>query len=193
MNPHRYEYKVLILLVLLTFFTGIECGAQGPLAKRQVTEPVLQELKSQFFLSETVELALMKADRKISKEYFEKRKDNFVFMGSERRDQMTVDGYTVAGRSSVIGLSLFFFDGSYLTMVNVMINPLEEEKAKELIKKSLDSVDASGEYPIKKAKLYFLGVYKIEPTRIIKIMIREDVLVSGSVIYSINYAISGGK
>lgn len=162
----------------------------SPVDAQQASENVIRNLNYNFFLQEVAELSRDFDDREKARTYFIEKK-GFSFSGSEQQGPMTVDGYMPQELKNIIGLSLYFHgDQRNLVMVNVMPNPLAyDEKILELINKSLDSVDATGEGPSRKAKLHFLGLYPISPSKVIKIMIREDTMNSGPV-YSINYAIS---
>lgn len=172
------------LFIILVFV--LSCG---PVVKKQAPEAVIKNLNDNFFLQEAIDLSHSYDDRKKAQAYFVKRK-GFSFSGSEQQELMTVDGYMPQEQKNIIGVSLFFHgQQEKLVMVNVTVNPLAYGQIHELINKSLDSVEAPGKGPSSKAKLYFLGLHPLGPSKVMKIMIREDTMNTGPV-YSINYAIS---
>lgn len=183
-----YLQAARVALLGLVIASGI--SACQRLDQKRISEQALHELRGQFLFEEAVELAEKYGDRAKAKNYFAARKDKFAFTGSEQQDVMAVDGYHLRGPSHVIGVSLFFHgEQETLVMVNITVHPSAEERALGLIKRSLDSVDAPGRGPSREAILYFLGLYPLGPSKVIKIMVRKDVLPGGAV-YSINYAIS---
>jgi hypothetical protein len=183
----RYNECVLVLLGLIIGFYSIACE---PVEKKQAGDLVVNELKTHFFLQEVLDLIGNYGDRAKAKEYFTAHQDKFHFIGSERQGEMFVDGYKVRDRGSMIGISLFFHeDKQTLVMVNVAIHPEAVKRAINLIKLSFDSVDAQGRTPSTGAKLYFMGLHPLRGSRVLKIMVRKDLLQNGA-LYSIFYAIS---
>ena len=177
-------------LILVGLFILVFVSSCGPVDKKQAPEAVIKNLNDNFFLQEAIDLSHSYDDRKKAQAYFVKRK-GFSFSGSEQQELMTVDGYMPQEQKNIIGVSLFFHgQQEKLVMVNVTVNPLAYGQIHELINKSLDSVEAPGKKGMSsKAKLYFLGLHPLGPSKVMKIMIREDIMNKGPV-YSINYAIS---
>jgi hypothetical protein len=174
-----------IILVVVTSITTCERVEQ-----KQVSESVLQELRDNFFFREAVELAEKYSNRSKTKEWFEARSHVFGFGGSERQNEATVDGYHFLEQSHLIGISLHFYgEQEILVMLYVTIHPSAEQQALDLIKQSLDSVDATGYSSSREARLYFLGTYPLSASKVMKILVRKDGTSNGAV-YSINYGIS---
>lgn len=184
-KPLVFWCLIFVGLFILVFM--LSCG---PADKKQASEAVVKNLNDNFFLQEAIDLSHSYDDRKKVQEYFVKRK-GFRFLGSEQQGQkMTVDGYMPQEQNNIIGVSLFFHgQQEKLVMVNVTVNPSAYVWIHELINKSLDSVEAPGKGPSSKAKLYFLGLHPLGPSKVMKIMIREDTM-NTEPVYSINYAIS---
>jgi len=176
--------------ILLGLFVLIFVHSCSRVDKKQAAEAVIRNLKDNFFLQEAIDLSHSYDDRKKVRESFVKRK-GFSFSGSEQQEIMTVDGYMPHELKNIIGVSLFFYGPQEkLVMVNVTVNPVVYDQIRELINKSLDSVEAPPQKGIShKAKVYFLGLHPLGPSKVMKIMIREDTMNTGPV-YSINYAIS---
>jgi hypothetical protein len=171
--------------MLCGFLIGQSAQAQ------QVSKNIIAQLKEHFIFNEVVEISTKYKTRLELKGYFSKHPDIYHFDGSERQGEMLVDGYRIEGKPSVIGTTFFYAgEKQYLALINVMIHPNKEDIAEGLIKKALDSVDAStSSGPSKGGKLYWLGIYNLSSNRKLKIMLRSDIMPSGP-IYSINYAIS---
>jgi len=184
-NSLVFWCSILLGIFVLIFTTGCY-----PVDKKQAPEDVIRKLNDNFFLQEAIELSRGYDDRKKVRTYFVERR-GFSFSGSEQQGAMTVDGYMPQELKNIIGVSIYFHgEQEKLVMVNVIFNPLAyDQKIRELINESLDSVDATGKGPSSKAKLHFLGMYPLGPSKVMKIMIREDAMNAGPV-YSINYAIS---
>ncbi len=184
-NKKKYSLKVFSILLMVMVFCGI--AESQPLTAKRLAEPVIQELKKDFFLQEAIELMENYGDRARSKRYFDVQKDRFTFIGSEQQGIMEVDAYQVHVQSSMIGVTLFFTgEEQTLVMVNTLINPLAEQRVLNFIKQSLDTDDASGPNPYREAKLYFLGQHPFGPSKVMNIIVRKDILDEGP-LYSINY------
>jgi hypothetical protein len=156
---------------------------------RQVPTKTLELLEKKFMMSDVLAIVKTTSDLRGANRFFATDSKRFKHVGTQHQGEMRVEGYSVMDRSSpIVGYSLFFHKSSdSLAIVDTSVNPLNQEAVQNttrLIKESFDSVAAGGD-----SKLYFLGIYNLDGTRLLKIMLREAKTALGPD-YAIRYAIS---
>lgn len=160
---------------------------QVPLQNIIVSDLVIKELKTKYFFQEAIKLFDSYKDREKTREYLMSI-GRYKYLDSEQQAPFMVEGYSDSENPFIIGISLYFLE-QRLLMANVLLHPREKQDAVNFIKEALDSTDAPEGRFSQKAKLYFLGIYPLG-SKIVKIAVREDMLPTGTVVYSINYALS---
>lgn len=157
----------------LIVYTGIVGSAESPsIDTESIPQATVDVLKQNFNMTEVVSLISASTSRSASKEYLEARITRFGFMATQNQDPMVVDGYTVLDtKSPIIGYSLFYYgDNGPLAFADATVNPLQKDAvdaADKLIAASLESVSNPDG-----SKMYFLGIHKLDTSRVLKIMIR---------------------
>jgi hypothetical protein len=181
--------------VIWPYFEFIAKSNQKKMSKQkmeqiiQVKASLLKELQEDFMLGEAMEMGNM--NRSSAQLYLQGK--GFRFVSSSQQEEATVDEYHIKdlpGQPSVIAVSLLSFGEQELVrLIVVMMHQRFEKKAKNYIKSALDTTTAGTKTLGHYAKLYFMGIHRVGPSKVIKISIREDSLKLQS-IYSLYYAVS---
>jgi len=153
-------------------------------------QATLDALRKDFGMAEVVSLLSASASRSSSKEYLQARANRFNFMATQKQGPMVVDGYSILDmKSRIIGYSLFYHgDNGPLVIVDAAVNPTQKDAvgaATKLIATSLDSVSNPDG-----SKMHFLGIHKLDSSRVLKIMVRAGAQTPMGPDYSIRYAVS---
>jgi hypothetical protein len=162
-----------------------------PVHRQGASEAVVAQLKAHFLFEQVLELLNRCETRREVHQYLSERSDRYDFAGTEQQQEMLVESYTVKQCGPIFAMSLCYRgDTSKLVMSNILVHPNGQPYVLELLKKALDATDAPGRGSSSKAKLYFLGTYPLSPSKMMKIVVREDVGPQGF-IYSISYTRPG--
>ena len=155
----------------------------------RVPNPTLSALRQDLLMSEVLTIIRESRDRSSSKIYLRSRSHRLDFIATQQQEPMVLDGYAVLDLASpIMGYSLFYYGSTGpLVIADAAVNPTQGTAmsgVQTLIHNALDSIRTPDG-----AKLYFLGVYDLDASQVINIMIREGPTPTGSD-YAIRYAIS---
>jgi hypothetical protein len=161
---------------------------QKNIDEAQISDSMFLQLET-FMLKDAI--AITSLSRFAAREYLEKK--GFKMVGSNNQDEAIMDEYVIlegAEQAQVLATSVVSYGEPKMTKILfVLLNPRFESLAKQYMKNALDSEDARiGEYS-QKSKLYFLGIHRIDSSKVLKITFREDILPKEK-FFSLNYAIS---
>lgn len=178
----------LIVAVCFTLFSPC-AGLAGSVDTKRIPKATLDALQQQFVMGEVLTIVKASHDRVSSQAHLRSRLERFKLLATQQQQAMTVDGYTVQDPASpIIGYSLFYQgNNGPLVIVDASVNPLQRaavSNVSDLIAKSFDSVSTPDG-----SRLYFLGIYDLDASRIIKIMVRKGDTPMGPD-YAIRYAVS---
>ena len=185
MSHHAFSV-VVVCLALVTPSSGLA----GSVDTKRIPKATVDALHQQFLMGEVLTIVKASHDRASSQAHLRARTERFKFLGTQQQEPMTIDGYTVQDLASpIVGYSLFYHgNNGPLVILYASVNPLQPaavDKISDLIARSFDSVSTPDG-----SRLYFLGIYDLDPTRVIKIMVRKGSTSLGPD-YAIGYAVSG--
>jgi len=181
--------RTLLLTLILTAFLAQERGFAESVHTKRITQATLDSLHNDFLMSEALTVIKESQSRSSSKEYLRSPQSRFRFIATQEQGPMVLDGYSVKDlKSPIIGYSLFYYgaDGP-LMIVDATVNVIQEKairKVAKLVDTSFDSVSNPDG-----SEMYFLGIYDLDATRLIKVMVRKAQTPFGTD-YSIRYAVS---
>ena len=160
----------------------------GPVHTTPVSKAILTILQRDFRMAEVLAIIKASPTRSASQGYLGSQQ-RLKFLATQEQAPMVLDGYTVMDATSpIIGYSLFYSGPTGpLVIVDASVNPLEANAvraASNLVMGALDSVSNPDG-----SKMYFLGLYQLDRSRVIKIMIRRAQTSMGPD-YAIRYALS---
>jgi hypothetical protein len=189
MGVRKFLVIVVYLAMCLPLFLPGGSVA-GSIDTKDISKATLDVLQQQFLMDEVLTIIKASPNRASSQAHLRSRPERFRLLAAQQQPPMTVDGYTVLDQSSsIIGYSLFYHGSSGpLVIVDSSVNPLQRaaaNAASDLISKALDSVSTPDG-----SNLYFLGIYDLDASRVIKIMLRKADTAGGPD-YAIRYAVSG--
>ncbi len=148
----------------------------------------LNVLQKQFLMGEVLTIIKASRDRVSSQEHLRSRQERFKFLATQQQGPMVIDTYTTLDPgSSIIGYALFY-PGSNgpLVIVEASISPFERAAVSaisDLTAKALDSASTPDG-----SRLYFLGIYDLDATQIIKTMVVKADTVVGHA-YAVRYLV----
>ena len=185
-------HKFMVIAACLTLFGTLllaQSSPAGSVDTKHISMAALNVLQKQFLMGEVLTIIRASRDRASSQAHLRSRQERFKFLATQQQPPMAVDGYTVLDPgSSIIGYSLFYHGSSGpLVIVDASINPLQHgavSAISDLTAKALDSVSTPDG-----SRLYFLGIYDLDATQIIKIMVRKADTAMGHD-YAVRYAVS---
>jgi hypothetical protein len=166
--------------------------AKKALTKEQLEQSVTisgqlyKELEDLFMLDDAINLA--EKDLSFAQKYLEQR--GFRFATSRTQDEITSYDYiTQLKNPSIISVSVGVVGAnSGIRLIIATVSPRYEDQVAKYISGAIDTSDVESRAN-DKARIHFLGIYRLNPTRIIKISIREDALPPSRVL-TFFYAIS---
>ena len=184
----RTSRVALCVLLFTIFLASSETFAESVHTKR-ASQNIINILRQDFLMSEAITIIKKSSSRSSSRQYLASQKNRFNFIATQEQLPMIVDGYSVQNLTSpIIGYSMFFYGSNGpLVILDASVNPLNKpamDSVSKLIKSSLDSApNPDG------SKMYFLGIYELDASRLLKIMVRKGQTPMGDD-YAIRYAVS---
>lgn len=178
-----------VVLCILLFIGFTTCKKTESVHTERASQNIINILQQDFLISEAITIINKCSSRSSSRQYFASQQNRFNFVATQEQPPMIVDGYSVQDLTSpIIGYSLFFYgtNGS-LVILDATVNHLNKdavENISKLIKRSLDSVSNPNG-----SKMHFLGIYELDASRLLKIMVRKGQTPMGYD-YAIRYAVS---
>lgn len=184
-----HTLRVFFVAVACAMAVSVPCAKAASVDTKTVPQATLDALGQNFGMAEVASLISASPNRSSSKEYLQARATRFKFMTTQKQGAMVVDGYTVLDiKSRIIGYSLFYYgDNGPLVIADAAVNPTQKDTvgaAVKLIATSLDSASNPDG-----SKMYFLGIHKLDSSRVLKIMVRAAQTPTGPD-YAIRYAVS---
>lgn len=182
---------VFLLAVLGAIFFGLKsCGANTN--QKPPAGAALEILREHFMHDEVAKWLRDSTTRSSLRRTL--AASGFRFVGTERQGGQEADGFSPSLRTGgtsppIRVLTAFFVPGSEKPVaLNVLgLTPSLQERAKQLLEFSLDSIEASSALS-DPPTLHFLGGERLGPQRLLKVMLRVNRLKID--IYSVTYAMS---
>jgi len=157
----------------------------------KIDESLLQKLKV-FMLKDAITITLL--SRSDAQNYLKSKEFKPVMSYKHKQEDATEDIYILKNatkESPVNTVSLVSFGGTERVSLFIVSIPIKlNYLAEQYIKKAIETKDVEGGKLFKHSKLYFLGIYRLGPSRVIKISIREDTITAKIKKYSVCYASS---
>lgn len=183
-------YRTLRVVLCVLLFIGITtCKKTEAVHTKRASQNIINNLQQDFLMPEAITIIKESSSRSSSRQYLDSQQNRFNFIATHEQPPMIVDGYSVQNLTSpIIGYSMFFYGSNEpLVILDASVNPLNKhaiESVSKLIKSSLDSsFNPDG------SKMYFLGIYELDSSRLVKIMVRKGQTPMGDD-YAIRYGVS---
>lgn len=163
-------------------------AAGGSVDTKPVSKATLDILQRDFRMAEALAIIEASPTRSASRDHLRSHQ-RLRFLATQEQTPMVLDGYTVIDpKSSIIGYSFFYYGTKGpLVIADAAVNPVHTDViqiASSLVTAALDAVSNPDG-----SRMYFLGIYDLDRSRVIKIMIRRGQTPMGPD-YAIRYVVS---
>ena len=179
----------LVLSLLVCLFVISNRGAVGgSVDKKPMSKETLDRLKRDFRMADALTIIKASPRRPASQDYLKSQK-SLRFLATQKQSPMVLDGYTVMDpKSSIIGYSLFYYGTTGpLVIMDAAVNPIHADAIQSAL--SLMDVAFDTVSNLDGSKMYFLGLYDLDRSHLLKIMIRCGQSPKGPD-YAIRYGVS---